>query len=314
MTTLLYTHPLFREHRTGNHPERPLRLERIEAHLAKLELDKKCERPQFWPAASRERLLRNHAGDYIDYVQHFAEEGGGRIESDTTVSDQSYEAARMAAGAVCHAVDQVLESKARNALCLVRPPGHHALHKEAMGFCLFNTIAVAARAAVVEKLLDRVLIVDWDVHHGNGTQDAFWEDGRVAFFSIHRSPFYPGTGASDETGRGKGLGMIRNVPVRFGTSRRDIHAEFERELTEFAGKIKPQLILLSAGFDAHREDPIGSLGLETEDFAHWSKLVLSLAKEHCAGRLVSTLEGGYHVDRLAESVGVHVDELLKASA
>jgi acetoin utilization deacetylase AcuC-like enzyme len=312
MKTFLYTDPLFHEHRTGMHPERPLRLEKIEAHLKEQELTERCTAVVPKPA-TREQLLRNHTEEHIQEVEKFAAGGGGRIESDTVVSEKSYAAAVLAAGAVCDAVGQVLKGDAANALCLVRPPGHHALQKSPMGFCLFNNVAVAARAAVAEHSLDRVLIVDWDVHHGNGTQASFWEDGRVAFFSIHRFPFYPGTGDADETGAGKGLGLIRNVPVKFGTSRADFKAKFTRELTDLAAKVKPQLILLSAGFDAHREDPIGSLGLESEDFIELSDTVLAIAREHCGGKLVSTLEGGYHVDRLAECVGLHLGRMLKGS-
>jgi len=312
MKTLLYKSPLFLEHRTGSHPERPLRLEKIEAHLKDQKLDERCIAPA-WKPVSRERLLRNHAEEHIVAVQRFAEMGGERIESDTVVSEKSYEVALLAAGAVCDAVEKVANGDAANALCLVRPPGHHALKKAPMGFCLFNNIAVAAHTAVSELGMDRVMIVDWDVHHGNGTQASFWEDGRVGFFSIHRFPFYPGTGDSDETGAGKGLGMIHNVPVRFGTSRADFKAKFTKELTDFAAKVKPQLVLISAGFDAHREDPIGSLGLESEDFAELSDVVLGIAREYCGGKVVSTLEGGYHVDRLAESVGLHLKQLLKAS-
>jgi acetoin utilization deacetylase AcuC-like enzyme len=309
MKTLLYTDPLFREHRTGMHPERPLRLEKIETHLKEQKLAERCTAAAPKPV-SRERLLRNHAAEHIAEVESFAAKGGGRIESDTVVSERSYDAALLAAGAVCDAVEKVVAGDADNALCLVRPPGHHALAKGAMGFCLFNNVAVAARMAVGEFKLDRVLIVDWDVHHGNGTQASFWEDGRVGFFSIHRFPFYPGTGDADETGAGKGLGWTRNVPVKFGTSRADFKAKFTRDLTDLASKVKPQLILISAGFDAHREDPIGSLGLESEDFVDLSDIVLGLAREHCQGKVVSTLEGGYHVDRLAECVGLHLGRLL----
>jgi acetoin utilization deacetylase AcuC-like enzyme len=312
MKTLLYTDPLFREHQTGMHPERPLRLEKIEAHLKTARLLELCTTAVSKPA-TREQLLRNHAQEHIQEVERFAEKGGGRIESDTVVSKKSYTAAVLAAGAVCDAVAKVIEGDAANALCLVRPPGHHALAKSPMGFCLFNNVAVAARAALAEHDLERVLIVDWDVHHGNGTQASFWEDGRVGFFSIHRFPFYPGTGDTDETGAGKGLGMTRNVPVKFGSSRADFKAQFTRELTDFAAKIKPQLVLVSAGFDAHREDPIGSLGLESEDFIELSDVVVGLAREHCGGKVVSTLEGGYHVDRLAECVGLHLEQLLAAA-
>ena len=288
-----------------------MRLEKIEALLGSSGLLEKCTRAA-WEPVSPERLQRNHEAKYIAEVAEFVKQGRGRIEADTVVSEKSYDAALLAAGAVCDAVTQVAGKKAANALCLVRPPGHHALKKKAMGFCLFNNIAVAAHLAVSELKLNKVLIIDWDVHHGNGTQDAFWEDARVGFFSIHRYPFYPGTGTADETGAGEGLGFTRNVPVKFGTTRANFHAAFEKELTDFAARVKPELILLSAGFDAHREDPVGSLGLETEDFITLSQTVLKLAEEYCGGRLISVLEGGYHVDRLADCVKVHVETLLTA--
>ena len=181
----------------------------------------------------------------------------------------------------------------RHAFCLVRPPGHHALSDAAMGFCLFNNIAIAARVAIDELGLDRVLIIDWDVHHGNGTQEMFWEDGQVGFFSIHRWPFFPGTGQASETGSGRGLGATVNLPVEFGTSRREYIESFENSLSHFANKIKPQLVMISAGFDAHRDDPVGSLGLETEDFPKLTQIALQVAHEYAGGRLVSVLEGGY---------------------
>ena len=181
-----------------------------------------------------------------------------------------------------------------------------------MGFCLFNNVAVAARVAIDEHGLDRVLIVDWDVHHGNGTQDTFYADGSVGYFSIHRWPFYPGSGAADETGIGAGLGATRNLPIEFGTPRHVYRERFRRELEDFAAGIQPQLVLVSAGFDSHREDPIGSLGLEVEDFADLTKCVLDVANVHAGGRVVSLLEGGYHPVRLAECVAEHLEGLLAA--
>jgi acetoin utilization deacetylase AcuC-like enzyme len=179
-----------------------------------------------------------------------------------------------------------------------------------MGFCLFNNIALGARVATQELGLDRVLVVDWDVHHGNGTQAAFWEDDRVGFFSIHRYPFYPGTGDANETGGGKGLGTTMNLPIEWGTPRQEYLSRFERELSAFAHQVRPQLILLSAGFDAHHEDPIGSLGLETEDFRELTRIVLQVAAEHADGGLVSVLEGGYNPGALSDCVDVYLDELL----
>jgi len=180
-----------------------------------------------------------------------------------------------------------------------------------MGFCLLDNVAVGAAAAIAEQRLDRVLIVDWDVHHGNATQEIFWEDGRIGFLSIHRWPFYPGTGDSDETGSGRGLGMIANVPVQYGTRLEEYHDRFERELADLAARAKPQLVLISAGFDAHRQDPVGSLDLEVEDFGRLTQAVQEIASEFAGGKIVSVLEGGYNPQRLAESVGVHLGCLLQ---
>jgi acetoin utilization deacetylase AcuC-like enzyme len=306
--TLLYSSPLFQQHITGAHPEHPRRLAAVETHLQQKGLIGRCVRPEWQPAEPQE-LSRVHDPQYVSQIQRYAESGGGRIEADTVVSERSYEVARLAAGAVCDADRRVVAGEDHTALCLVRPPGHHARPKDAMGFCLFNNVAVAARAALALQL-DRVLIVDWDVHHGNGTQEMFWEDGRIGFLSIHRWPFYPGTGDSDEVGSGKGLGMIANVPVQYGTPLDEYHDRFERELTALAAKVRPQLVLISAGFDAHREDPIGSLDLEVDDFARLTRTVLAVARDHAGGRVVSVLEGGYHPERLGESVGVHLEELL----
>jgi acetoin utilization deacetylase AcuC-like enzyme len=310
--TLLYTHPDFLRHVTGAHPEHPQRLTAIEARLEQSGLGGRCERPQ-WPAATLDEIQRVHAGEYVRQLQRYAAAGGGRIEADTVVSERSFDVGLLAAGAACDAVRQVVTGTDRSALCLVRPPGHHARPNGAMGFCLFNHVAIAARCALEAHGLDRVLIVDWDVHHGNGTQETFWDDGRVGFLSIHRWPFYPGTGDSDETGSGRGLGWIANVPVQFGTSRKKYHDRFERALADLAAKVRPQLVLISAGFDAHRDDPIGSLELEVEDFAQLTKIVLATANEHASGRLVSILEGGYNPARLAESVEAHLLELLADS-
>ena len=308
--TLLYTDPIFLEHDTGNHPERAERLRAITAQLRRTGLDARCTQPK-WEPATDEQLGRVHDADYIAEVAAFAARGGGRIEEDTVVSRASNDVARRAAGAVCDAVTQVVRGKDKQALCLIRPPGHHALRDAAMGFCLFNNVAVGARLAVKSLEIDRVLIVDWDVHHGNGTQNAFWEDGQVAFLSIHRHPFYPGTGRADETGSGRGLGWTLNLPTSFGTSREEYLKRFTGELDKFAAKIKPQLVIISAGFDAHRDDPVGSLGLETEDFEPLTKSLLAVADTHAEGRLVSVLEGGYNAGVLAGCVELHLKTMLE---
>lgn len=307
--TLLYYDPLFLEHQTGTHPERPERLVQVMRHLERTGLDRRCTRPG-WQAASRQQLALVHATDYEAAVEAFCRAGGGRIEADTKCSPKSADAARLAAGAACDAVRRVTSGDDKQALCLVRPPGHHALRDAPMGFCLFNSIAVAARNAVRQHQLDRVLVVDWDVHHGNGTQDTFWDDPQVAFLSIHRWPFYPGSGAADETGTGQALGTTVNLPVEFGTPRKTYLQRFQTACEQLASRFRPQLILVSAGFDAHRDDPVGSLALESEDFATLTRIVLDLAGEHCQGRLVSVLEGGYNTGILAGCVALHLEELL----
>jgi acetoin utilization deacetylase AcuC-like enzyme len=307
--TLLYTTPTFRAHDTGDHPENATRLEQIEAHLERSGLAARCVRPA-WAPASETQLAAVHTPSHITAVENLARRGGGWIDSDTCVSPRSFDAATLAAGAACDAVSRVLAGEDATALCLVRPPGHHAVAHRAMGFCLFGNVAVAARWALDQSGLDRVLVVDWDVHHGNGTQDMFYEDPRVGFFSIHRWPFYPGTGAADETGRGDGLGATRNLPTAFGVSRRDYLTRFQDELADFASRIKPQLVLVSAGFDSHAADPVGSLGLESEDFQEQTSIVLAVAADYADGRVVSVLEGGYNPPVLAECVALHLAMLL----
>ena len=309
---LLYSSELFLEHHTGRgHPERPERLSFALEYLESKKLLSRCERSE-WRPLDVAALSGLHTREHVEKIQAFAEHGGGRIEADTTVSPRSFEVAASAAGAAVAATDAVLNGPERRAFCLIRPPGHHASRDQPMGFCLFNNVALAAHRAVSHHKLDRILIVDWDVHHGNGTQDIFYSDPRVMFFSIHRYPFYPGTGAASETGTGRGLGFTRNEPVAFGTPRDVFRNRFEKALAESAEKIRPQLVLISAGFDAHAEDPIGSLGLETEDFVILSDLVIQVAKSHCSGKIVSVLEGGYNVPILAQCIESHLKRLLDA--
>jgi acetoin utilization deacetylase AcuC-like enzyme len=307
--TLLYYDSRFLDHRTGGHPERPERLTAVARHLERTGLDQRCRRPA-WDPVSDGRLARAHTTEYARELLDFERAGGGRIEADTVVGPDSVNVARLAAGAVCDAVERVVRGEDQTAVCLVRPPGHHALRDSAMGFCLFNNVAVGARLAIGELGLDRVMIVDWDVHHGNGTQDEFYAEGQVGFFSIHRWPFYPGSGDEDETGTGAGLGATVNLPTAFGTPRREYLASFTSALEKLAGRIRPQLVLISAGFDSHRDDPVGSLGLETEDFIELTRIVLDVAKVHAGGRVVSVLEGGYNPSILAGCVEVHLRELL----
>jgi acetoin utilization deacetylase AcuC-like enzyme len=308
--TLLYSDPYFFAHETGAHPERAERIRRIGPRLDALGLAARCVRPE-WQPASRPRLERIHAPRYIDEIWAIAKSGGGELDADTVVSSASYDVAISAAGAACDAAERVVRGEDTQALCIVRPPGHHALARRAMGFCLFNNVAIAARTALDELGLDRVLIVDWDVHHGNGTQAAFWEEPRAGFLSIHRYPFYPMTGLRDETGSGPGLGSTLNLPVPFGISRHDYRAAFSDALEAFAARLRPQLVFVSAGFDTHRRDPVGNLGLETEDFAPLTGAVLDIAAAHAGGRVVSVLEGGYDPDATAESVVLHLETMLQ---
>jgi acetoin utilization deacetylase AcuC-like enzyme len=312
--TLLFRDPLFQRHDTGAHPERPSRLRWVDEYLDKAGLPARCVTGTY-QSLTEAAVMTIHHPRQVRRAREVAEQGGGRIDADTVVSPESYQVALAAAGACVSAVEQVLEGADKTALCLVRPPGHHATQDTSMGFCLFNNIALAAEHARRLYQLNRILIVDWDVHHGNGTQDIFFADPQITFFSIHRYGwgFYPGTGAEDETGTGPGLGYTFNAAIKYGTSRPDYHSHFESVLEKAADKIKPELVLLSAGFDAHAQDPIGSLGLEVEDFVRMSRSVLEVARTHAHGRLVSCLEGGYNLQALAESVQAHLEELLHTS-
>ncbi len=308
--TLLYSEPVFLHHETGAHVERADRIRQIPQRMAAAGLEQRVCRPE-WKPATLPRLRLVHSGAYIDEVWAFAKSGGGYIEHDTVVSPASYDVALAAAGAVCDATERVVRGEDRRALCLVRPPGHHALAGGAMGFCIFNNVAIGARVAELELGVDRILIVDWDVHHGNGTQGTFWEDGHVGFLSIHRWPFYPGSGDTDETGAGSGLGATLNLPIRFGTPRAAYLDAFRAALHQFAGKIRPQLVFISAGFDSHRLDPLGGLGLETEDFAVLTREVLDVADAHAGGRVISVLEGGYDPPTLCDCIEVHLRAMVE---
>lgn len=306
---LLFADPVFLDHHTGKHPECPERLRHMYEYLAGRPVLRRFSSGEFGPA-QREQIERVHAPEYVDQIRQFAERGGGRIEADTVLSRRSFEVACRAAGAAVAAVDAVVAGSVRRALCLTRPPGHHALPASAMGFCLFNNAAIAARHAQAQHGLSRVLIVDFDVHHGNGTQDVFYDDGAVWFYSVHRFPFYPGTGTRDETGSGGGLGTKFNLPLALGVSRAEFRERYQTMLQDVCLRCRPELVVLSAGFDAHAADPVGSLGLETEDFEPLTKLVVQAAVQHCGGRVVSLLEGGYNIEKLAESVECHMSALI----
>lgn len=308
MDILIYYDPIFLEHDTGQHPESTVKLLPSISMLDTL--DAKTFRRAPCVPATIEQLCRVHRAEYVEMVRHFAAAGGGHLDADTVVSKRSYEVALMAAGAVCDAVKQVWQGEDRLAFCLLRPPGHHALANGAMGFCLFNNVAVAARVATEELGCERVLIVDWDVHHGNGTQDLFYDTAEIGFFSMHRQNFWPYTGEANETGSGAGEGFTHNLPIRFGTRRSEQLQVFEAELNQFAKRCRPQLVIISAGFDGHKDDPVGSLGLETEDYATLTRIVQNVADQYADGKVVSALEGGYNPPRVADCIAAHLNALV----
>lgn len=311
--TLLAHDPVFLEHDTGPHPETAERLIAVDAALRQKKLLSPCHRLPVEPI-DEAAILRLHSKEQLAHVKDICSAGVGRLDSDTPVCPASYDVARHSAGACVAAADAVMRGEAKTALTLTRPPGHHATPHRAMGFCLFNNIALAADHARTAFGLDRLLIVDWDVHHGNGTQDIFYDDPTVTFLSVHRfgGGFYPGTGDADETGEGKGRGATVNVPLHFNIAAKTYKEKFREAVEATADRCKPQLILLSAGFDAHRQDPIGGLGLETEDFVEMTQLILEVADTHCDGKLVSCLEGGYNWQALADCVTAHLQALIDA--
>ena len=300
----IYSHPACLDHDTGPaHAERPERLSAVTdaLHAAFPELD--------WreaPRASRGQLLRAHTPELLDQVLETRPDKRMFLDPDTVLSPHSAEAALRAAGAVVTAVDAVLGGKTTRAFCAVRPPGHHATADVAMGFCLFNNIAVGALHALAAHGLERVAIVDFDVHHGNGTQAIFEQDPRVLFASSHQLPLYPGTGTRDETGDGN----VVNAPLPPDAGSAEFRAAWSQRLLPAVAAFKPQLLMISAGFDAHRLDPLAQLQLETADFAWVTAELVALARRYCGGRIVSTLEGGYDLTALAGSSKAHVRALL----
>ncbi len=260
--------------------------------------------------ASKGLILAAHTPQHYKRVEAAIESGVDRLDADTMISMQSFDAALFAAGGACAAVDAVMQGEAKNAFVAVRPPGHHATSENAMGFCIFNNVAVAARHAQNHyKEIERVAIIDWDVHHGNGTQGIFFDDPSVHFFSMHQYPWYPGSGSWGETGHGRGLGMTKNIPVKAITPATEQKRMFEGALEDISKKFTPDLIIISAGFDAHLTDPLGQLMLEDADFISMTTTVKQWADDACEGRIVSCLEGGYNLDTLGETVKNHVTEL-----
>ena len=314
MKCALLADPVCRGHDTGHgHPESSRRFDAVVHALdaAGLRAKMLALDPR---EITRDDLLLAHTAEYIALAEHEIRSGSEQLSTgDTVISRHSWEAALAAVGSALAAVDAVVAGKAARAFCAVRPPGHHANADHGMGFCVFNNIALASRHAQRRHGIARVLIVDWDVHHGNGTQDIFYENGSVFFFSTHQSPWYPGTGRADETGSGAGKGATLNCPLPAFSGRKEIFACFEEKLLPAMEKFRPELVLISAGFDSRTEDPLGHFLLTDEDFAGLTRLVAGIAEHHAGGRIVSMLEGGYNLRGLASAATAHVAAMMEYS-
>jgi acetoin utilization deacetylase AcuC-like enzyme len=309
--TALLADPLYNRHIPGpGHPERPERLDAVLSALDQTGLA--AQMPRIPPrAATEDEVAACHTRKYIDVVRHDVAQGYEALSTgDTPLSPDSLEVALQAVGGVLNAVDAVVERRAQNAFCAVRPPGHHATPGRGMGFCIFNNVAIAARYAQRRHGIERVLIADWDVHHGNGTQDIFYADGSVFCFSTHQHPWYPGTGRPHETGEGAGRGATLNCPFPEGSGRAEILGAFQDKLLPAARDFQPDLVLVSAGFDSRLGDPLGRFTLSDADFADLTALMLEIADTYAGGRLVSVLEGGYSLDGLASASMAHVEALM----
>ena len=302
--------PRYKRHDTGpEHPERPERLDAILARLEEVELADCLPRVAPRPATKQE-IAACHDEAYIELVRRDVLAGERQLSTgDTAIGPASLDIAFLAAGGALVGVDAVVEGKAQNAFCAVRPPGHHASSRRGMGFCIFNSVALAARYAQQKHKIGKVVIVDWDVHHGNGTQAIFYEDPAVFFFSTHQSPWYPYTGPADETGQGAGLGTTMNFPFPAGAGRPQILGAMQDKLLPALQKFKPELVLISAGFDSKLGDPLGRFQLIDPDFVDMTRLVMAFASEHCQNRVVSVLEGGYNLEGMASAVAAHIKAL-----
>lgn len=309
ITTFTY-HPDYLNHDTGTgHPERP---DRLRAGLVAIQESDVWEKLlQIEPTpASIEQIAYAHNPGYSDYIKQYCE-SEIPLTYDTTVVHESFDIALLSTGGVLSIAEAVVTNKAKNGFAMVRPPGHHATPGQSMGFCLFNNIAIAARYLQREHGIGKVAIVDWDVHHGNGTQDIFYEDETVFFFSIHQSPLYPGTGSKNDKGGGKAYGTTLNVPVPPSSGDNDYITIFQDILIPALRDYAPEIILVSAGFDADFLDPLGNINITAEGFGIFTELIMEIAEETASGRIVSALEGGYSLEGLSESIVAHVQQLTK---
>lgn len=304
--TGLYYDDIFLQHDTGfGHPERADRLQAIMKAFTERPIQN-MQRMPVPSATAKKKIAAVHNVNYVDSVLASCEKAPQHLDSDTVVSKKSCEAAMCAAGSAMNAVDCVMADEIKNAFCAVRPPGHHAEIDRAMGFCLFNNIAIAAQHLKDQYKLERIFVLDWDVHHGNGTQQSFYHDSQVFFLSLHQWPLYPGTGAPEETGAGKGVGFTQNITFPPRTDAAKYLDTFYSVVSKIFSQFKPEFVLISAGFDAHVDDPLAELMLTEDDFAKMTKFVLENAATFSQSRVVSLLEGGYHLQALANSVYTHV--------
>ncbi len=310
MEKVLYLYDkIFLEHETGSHPENKMRLISINEKIANTELSEITELTE--PRkANDEDILRIHTKEYIDFVRREILNGNRYLDLDTVVSHSSLEAAYFAAGAGLTAADKIIAGEFRRAFCAVRPPGHHAEKDKAMGFCIFNNIAITARYLQQVHNLEKILILDWDVHHGNSTQHSFYDDDTVYYISLHQYPFYPGTGGKNETGTGAGEKYTLNFPMPAGTGDSEWLAAFDEKIINEIKNYKPDFILISAGFDAHIDDPLASISIHSETFGKFTDLIKSAA-DSADGRIIAFLEGGYNLEALAESVFHHIKSLAR---
>jgi len=314
LNTSLITDEVYLKHETGEfHPENPSRLRSILSGLEDSNLF-----PLLQTVAPRKASLEwvelVHRKEYIEIVKKDVSSGARRLSTrsgNTAICRESFEVALWAVGGLLSACDAAISGKTRNAFCAVRPPGHHATPNRGMGFCLFNNVAIAARYLQKRHKLDRVLIVDWDVHHGNGTQDIFYEDGSVFFFSTHQWPWYPWSGSEEEIGEGGGRGTTLNAPLPAGSGDKELIDAFENKLHPQADKFKPDFVIISAGFDSRIKDPLGRFRVTDDGFRRLTQIMLHIAADHADGRLISVLEGGYNLKGLAQAVPAHVETLIK---
>ena len=310
LTTGLLYHPDYLKHDTGKyHPENASRLSYLMNHLEKKKILSEVEQieplnpPMQW-------IEKIHPQEYIRLIEDFSKHAPAHLDADTVISSETYRVAILSVGGVIDAIDGVMQGKVKNAFCAIRPPGHHAEPDRGMGFCIFNNVAIGARYVQEKYGLKRILIVDWDAHHGNGTQKAFYSDPTVYYFSVHQSPLYPGTGRESEEGEGEGLGYTLNIPMFAGSGDVEYIEVFNNIFSPAALKFAPEFIFISAGFDAHKDEPLANLQLSSKGFKEISQVIMKLAADTCEGRIVSVLEGGYNLKAMASSVEAHLLALL----